>query len=139
MADFNKEIDKVLKFEGLYVNDPDDSGGETYMGISRKNNPKWVGWGVIDEEKKKGIKNINTRLKQNESLTNSVKLYYKIHYWDVMLLDEVPNQRIAHQMFDTAVNMGVTAAIRFAQQCLMMTVTGKFSLELLTNLKNYES
>ena len=41
--------------EGGWVNDPNDIGGETYRGISRKFNPKWNGWSVIDEMKKKGL------------------------------------------------------------------------------------
>ena len=140
MADFDKEFNKVIVIEGGYVNDPDDSGGETYMGISRKNNPKWIGWDVIDVYKKryKTAKTINAVLNKDVSLTNSVKLYYKMKYWDTMDLDDVPSQRIAHQMFDTAVNMGVITAIRFAQHCIGMTVTGKFSDELLYNLKQYK-
>ena len=39
MAKFDEEFDKVILAEGGYVNDPDDAGGETYLGISRKNNP----------------------------------------------------------------------------------------------------
>lgn len=138
MAKFDKEFDKVILVEGGYVNDPDDAGGETYLGISRKNNPKWVGWEVIDDIKKKyGTKNITSRLKKDVALTNSVKLLYKQNYWDVLELDDIPSQGIAHQLFDTCVNCGKTAAIRIAQQVLMMTITGKWSDELKYNLMKY--
>ena len=36
MADFNKAIAIILKHEGGYVNDPDDPGGETNMGITKR-------------------------------------------------------------------------------------------------------
>lgn len=137
MANFDKEFDKLILAEGGYINDPDDVGSETYLGISRKNNPKWVGWEVIDEEKKKGLKNITTRLKKNVALTNSAKFLYKQKYWDVLELDDIPSQSIAHQLFDTCVNCGKTTAIRIAQQVLMMTVTGKWSEELKCNLMQY--
>lgn len=138
MAKFDEEFDKVILAEGGYVNDPDDAGGETYLGISRKNNPKWVGWEVIDDIKKKyGTKNITSRLKKDVVLTNSAKLLYKQNYWDVLELDDIPSQGIAHQLFDTCVNCGKTTAIRIAQQVLMMTITGKWSDELKYNLMKY--
>lgn len=138
MAKFDEEFDKVILAEGGYVNDPDDAGGETYLGISCKNNPKWVGWEVIDDIKKKyGTKNITSRLKKDVALTNSAKLFYKQNYWDVLELDDIPSQGIAHQLFDTCVNCGKTTAIRIAQQVLMMTITGKWSDELKYNLMKY--
>ena len=39
MANFKESFDKVILAEGGYVNDPDDAGGETYLGISRVNHP----------------------------------------------------------------------------------------------------
>lgn len=137
MAKFDIEFNKLILAEGGYVNDPDDSGGETYLGISRKYNPTWQGWKFIDEEKKNGTKGITSRLKKNGKLTDSVKLLYKNKYWDCMELDDIPSQDIAHQLFDTCVNCGFTTAIRIAQQVMGMTVTGKWNEELKYNLMQY--
>ena len=138
MANFDKEFNELILVEGGYVNDPDDAGGETYLGISRKNNPKWIGFEIIDDIKKKyGTKGITARLKKDKSLTNSAKLLYKQKYWDVLELDDIPSQNIAHELFDTAVNCGVKTAINIAQQVCMMTVTGKWSEELKYNLMQY--
>lgn len=138
MADYEKEFKKVILVEGGYVNDPDDAGGETYLGISRKCNPTLQMWKIIDSIKKQqGTKNINNVLKNNDKINKEVKYIYKSKYWDCMRLDEIPNQKIAHQLFDTAVNCGVTRAIRIAQHLIGMTVTGKFSDELFINLKRY--
>lgn len=138
MAKFDKEFEKVILAEGGYVDDPDDAGGETYLGISRKNNPKWVGWEVIDDIKKKyGTKGITSRLKKDTALTNSAKFLYKQKYWDVLELDDIPSQNIAHELFDTAVNCGIKTAINIAQQVCMMTITGKWSEELKYNLMRY--
>lgn len=123
MAKFDEEFNKVILAEGGYVNDKDDSGGETYLGISRKNNSKWGGWKKIDAVKKQyGTKNINSRLKKDTSIIESAKVYYKQHYWDILELDDIPSQTIAHNLFDTCVNCGKTTAIRIAQQCCMMTI-----------------
>lgn len=138
MAKFDEEFDKLIFVEGGYVNDKDDAGGETYLGISRKNNPKWIGWEVIDNIKKKyGTKGITARLKKDIALTNSAKFLYKQNYWDVLELDDIPSQSIAHELFDTCVNCGVSTAIRIAQQVIGMTINGKWSDELKYNLMQY--
>ena len=48
MADFRESFNKVILAEGGYVNDPDDKGGETYLGISRVNHPYSTMWDIID-------------------------------------------------------------------------------------------
>lgn len=141
MANFDIEFDKLILKEGGYVNDPDDAGGETYLGISRRHNPRWAGWQIIDEYKNSKIKsrNLTKSLKQNYKLTNLARRLYKNYYWDIIELDDIPSQEIAHQLFDTCVNCGVTTAIRIAQQIIGMTITGKWSYELKHNLMKYES
>lgn len=135
MASFNKEYIKVIKAEGGYVNDPDDAGSETYLGISRKSNPNWKGWTIIDFTKSQyGTKNITSVLKKNTNLDKLVKELYKTNYWDVLELDDIPNQEVAHQLFDTCVNMGKSQAIKIAQTVLNKTVDGKWSKTLKSEL-----
>lgn len=52
MADFKTAYKKIEAAEGGYCFDPDDAGGETYKGISRRANPNWNGWISIDAIKK---------------------------------------------------------------------------------------
>lgn len=141
MANFDKEFDKLILVEGGYSCDPDDAGGETYLGISRKANPQWRGWVYIDEVKKANKNASNSKLtsmlKSNDNITKSAKRLYKNMYWDIIDLDDIPSQKIAHQLFDTAVNCGVSRAIRIAQQVVGMTITGKWSNELRYNLMQY--
>ena len=56
-------ISKTLETEGGYVNDPSDSGGETYCGIARNSNPKWEGWKIVDAHKP---------LKWNQKIQDSI-------------------------------------------------------------------
>lgn len=138
MANFDEEFKKIRFIEGGYVNDPDDAGGETYLGISRRYNPNSKIWNIIDEIKKQyGIIGINNRLKNNQEIINEVKRIYKNNYWDILELDDIPSQKIAHELFDTAVNCGITTSINLAQQVCNMTITGKFTPELKYNLMQY--
>lgn len=134
MAKFIDAYKKVLNNEGIYSNDPDDAGGETYKGISRKANPNWDGWISIDAIKKAHPTTFKDILKKTPELEKKVQDLYKDKYWDCFELDDVPNQLVAEQMFDTAVNQGQTAAIKFAQRVLDLRETGKWSLDLLNKL-----
>lgn len=68
MANFKIALDKVLSREGGYINDPDDKGGETYKGISRKYNPDWKGWRIIDNTKKNILKILKVILIETQNL-----------------------------------------------------------------------
>lgn len=118
MANFKISFNKTMGHEGGYVNDPDDAGGETYRGISRRFNPSWEGWSVIDSCKKNGF-DIKKCLDVNKDLLNTVVMnFYKDKYWNPFWGDEIDNQAIANELFDTAVNMGVHRAVKFLQQAL---------------------
>jgi lysozyme family protein len=91
MADFEVAIEKVLDIEtggdrvnGGYTNDPDDPGGETKWGISKRAHPDVH------------IASLSER---------GAKRLYKEHYWNKLLLDQVPDQDIAEELLDTAVNI----------------------------------
>ena len=111
MANFKEAFEKVIFNEGGYVNDPDDRGGETYMGISRKAHPNSIIWKHIDKitAKYKTPKVITKYLKQNKELTREIECLYKSDYWMKFNLDKEKSQRLANQIFDSAVNRGVSA------------------------------
>lgn len=135
MATFNDAYKILIKKEGGYVNDSDDSGGETYKGISRRYNLKWEGWEIIDNYKKKYYgKSLSRILDKDENLDKLVKDLYKTNYWDIFELDDIPSQGLAYQMFDTCVNCGSAAAIRFAQAALGEKIDGRWTLNLLHRL-----
>lgn len=110
MAKFDEAIKKILEHEGGYVNNKNDKGGETYMGISRKAHPNSKIWAIIDviTKKYKTVKTINKYLRANVELTNLIKDIYKKEYWNPLSLDKEKSQRLANQIFDNAVNMGVS-------------------------------
>lgn len=139
MAKFDIAFNRTIIAEGGYVNDPDDKGKETYMGISRVYHPKEIMWSVIDVMKKRHSGTVlNHVLRESSVVQNNVKSIYKKEYWDVISLDDVPNQKIANEIFDDAVNRGVKSAIKNIQKVLGMNVNGVVNDELINNLKHYK-
>lgn len=118
MADFDTAFNKVVFNEGGYVNDKDDAGGETYMGISRRAHPNSIIWDIIDKvtSKYKNIADIDRLLKSNKELTALIKALYKSDYWSPFNLSREPSQRLANQIFDNAVNRGVYATRKLIQR-----------------------
>lgn len=139
MAKFDIAFNRTIIAEGGYVNDPDDKGKETYMGISRVYHPKEIMWSVIDVMKKRHSGTVlNHVLRESSVVQNNVKSIYKKEYWDVISLDDVPNQKIANEIFDDAVNRGVKSAIKTIQKVLGMNINGVINDELINNLKHYK-
>jgi lysozyme family protein len=110
---FDNVFNLVMNHEGYYSNDPVDRGGETYRGISRKHHPNWNGWLIIDELK--NDENFYQLLKSSDVLEESVKSFYKDHYWNRFWGDDVTDYFIALELFDISVNMGVARAVEFLQ------------------------
>ena len=103
MADFKTALWITGRNEGGWVNDETDRGGETYCGISRRNFPKWSGWQTLDD----------TSFREGlvlPELDGEVTDFYKANFWDVLDLDNMPDQDLANQVYDMAVNSGVGEA-----------------------------
>lgn len=98
-----KVISKIIEVEGGYVNDSSDSGGATKYGITvavaRAN-------GYAGD-----MKNLPYDL--------AFKIYSQ-KYWDSLNLDAIEKvaPKIAEEMADTGVNMGVDRSGIFLQRCL---------------------
>lgn len=120
MADFNKAFDITMGNEGGLANNPNDAGGLTYKGITFRDWPDWSGWQDVKTAMGKyGVTNFTDRiLAANGALQSDVRAFYKRYYWDVNKLDQVTNQAVANELFDTGVNMGVKTAALFLQKSL---------------------
>lgn len=91
---FDVASDRLLGHEGGYVNDPNDPGGETNWGISKRSYPN------VD------IKNLTRE---------GAKAIYFTDFWQVTCnMDDA----LRWQAFDFAVNSGIQTAIRKLQQSI---------------------
>lgn len=136
---FDQVFDRLIGHEGGYVNDPNDPGGETNWGISKRS------YSNLD------IKNL-TR--------DEAKAIYLVDYWQRSGADNYDGA-IGYQVFDAAVNSGIENAVRFLQRAVnvaddghigpvtlaainKMSVTDVLSrfnaerLEFMTKLSNWE-
>lgn len=91
---FTQAIDRTLGLEGGYVNNPNDPGGETQWGISKRSYPH------VD------IKNLSRQAAID---------IYKRDFWDMVHGDELP-PGFAYQALDSAVNSGIENTVRWMQR-----------------------
>lgn len=121
MANFKTAFDHTLGHEGGYVNDKDDPGGETYKGISRVHWADWEGWNIIDAvfmATAADPENFSNLLDNNIELTAHVQAFYKTEFWNKFHGDEINDDRIAGELFDTAVNQSIIRASKYFQLAL---------------------
>lgn len=97
---FRQAVEVVLKHEGGYVNDPNDLGGETKYGISKRSYPN------VD------IKNLTRE--------QAMEIYRK-DWWDRYKYDQIKDLDVATKVFDLAVNMGPSPAHRLFQEAVNFT------------------
>ena len=101
---FNRACDMLLGEEAGYVNDPNDPGGETKWGVSKRSYPN------LD------IKNLT-----REDAKTKV---YKPDFWDYLELDSFP-PRLAFLVFDSAVNESPFMAVYILQRALGVFADGR--------------
>lgn len=99
---FDDCVEYILAFEGGFVADPRDLGGETNFGISKKAFPE------LD------IRSIT----RNQAIE-----IYRLYYWSKCQCDLLPPY-LRLMMFDCAVNQGYLTAVRLLQEAVKTTVDG---------------
>jgi lysozyme family protein len=130
MADFLKAYKITNKFEGGWNHIKGDRGGETYCGIARNFFPKWKGWEIVDS--KKPLKHED--IIKDDVLHDLVHSFYKNEFWDKIKGDSIVSQLKANQLYDMAVNAGVSNAIKLCQKTLDITESGKMDKITLEKL-----
>ncbi len=103
MTAFDTAFQHTVGLEGGYVDDPRDSGGATKYGITQ------------------AVARAHGYAGPMRDLPLDVaKAIYRKSYWDALNLDLVAQQsaKIAGEMFDTGVNMGISIPGRWLQRAL---------------------
>jgi lysozyme family protein len=98
MSDFNESVDTLLDIEKGYSNDPDDPGGETNFGITKRSYPYL------------SIKNLTKE--------NAKKIYLD-DFWKYYRLYEIENSETATILLIMLVNMSPVNAIKILQKALL--------------------
>jgi len=95
VLNFDDAYDRLMGHEGGYVNDPEDPGGETKWGISKRSYP---------------------HLNIKELTRDQAKEIYREDFWKP-LNQNLPDG-VLFQAFDFAVNSGISTAIRHLQKAV---------------------
>ncbi len=136
MAEFNIAFQKMLIHEGSYVNDPDDSGGETYKGISRISHSNWSGWSIIDNHKNKS--GFPATLDKDVELQKQLEIFYRTNFWSPLNADHISNQAIADSIFDFSVNAGVITSVHLIQSIVGVKVDGIIGEQTIKKLNSLD-
>lgn len=86
---FRQAVEVVLKHEGGYVNNPNDPGGETKYGISKRSYPHLDITGLTREQ--------------------AIEIYRQ-DWWEKYQYGKIENLKVATKVFDLSVNMGPAQA-----------------------------
>lgn len=109
---FDKCLEMLLVHEGGFVNHPDDPGGMTNLGVTKKVWEEWVGHDVNEKD----MRNLTPLM---------VAPLYKRKYWHACRADELVSG-LDYCVFDVAVNSGVGRAIKLLQSSVGSTVDGGY-------------
>lgn len=111
MANAELMVPFIRKWEGGYVNDPDDSGGCTMAGITIGTYRKYYG-------SKKTCRDLKF-ITQKEWLH-----IFKKGYWDKMKADQIENQSVAQLCVDMCWGSGPITSIKKIQSAIGVTADG---------------
>ena len=122
---FDSLIGAVLVHEGGYVNDPDDPGGETKYGISKRSYPR-LDIAALTESQARDI--------------------YHQDWWRKLRCSEIRDDRVAQKYLDACVNVGRSTGTKLLQRALCsiglsVAVDGKIGPQTLAaaNIANPDS
>jgi lysozyme family protein len=99
---FLKAFDYLMYHEGGYVNHPNDPGGETKYGISKRSYP---------------------HLNIKDLTRDQARQIYFVDFWHKCECEDIEDETIATKFFDLAVHTGISQAVKLIQRALRATGT----------------
>ena len=116
---YDKCLETILHHEGGYVNHPEDQGGETNMGVTKR---VYEDFGGTKDMKDLGF--------------DDVAPIYKQNYWDRVKGDKLPTG-LDLCVFDFGVNAGTGRSAKYLQALVGTTVDGGIGPNTLLSVDNY--
>lgn len=110
----------TIDLEGGYINNPNDAGGETNFGISKRQYP------AID------IANLTKE--------KAAEIYFT-DYWKSCGSERILSTRLKAKLFDTSVNVGVDKAVKILQRAVCVKddgILGDITLAAMLRRDEYD-
>jgi len=127
MADINKLVPTILKWEGGYVNDPSDLGGATNKGITI---------GTYSLYRRRNGYRVTT-ISDLKNISDAEWLdVLKTLYWDKWLADNINSQPVANILVDWVWASG-SYGIKLPQKILRVKTDGVVGPRTLTAVNTY--
>jgi lysozyme family protein len=101
-------LKQVLNYEGGYVNNPNDRGGETNRGITI---------GTLNAAKRQGLVPASVTIRSLTEDLESVRKIYNQNYYQKSKANLMPHP-LAFTHFDASVHSGVGGAVKLLQRTL---------------------
>lgn len=115
MARVELLVPHILKWEGGWVNDPDDLGGATNRGVCFRTYKLYRQRKKLPKPSIEDLKNIT-----DEEFVSILKEMY----WDACRADRIESQSVANAIVDWAWHSGTTTAVKEVQKVLGVTADG---------------
>lgn len=131
MANFDIYYPVLLKYEGGYVDNPNDKGGATNLGVTIA---QWIKNG-FDKDHDNDIDKYDLKLITPED----AKPIAKSKYWDRVKGDDINSQSIAELLMDWAYMSGSVTAIKKIQELLKLSQDGVIGNKTLSAINSADS
>lgn len=119
MAREHDFVDEIIRIEGDFVHDPDDQGNETRFGI------------IVATARRNGYMGDMREL----PIEKAKEIYIREYYYEPGF-DKIKDDKLAFELFDTAVNMGPETAVEFLQKAWnLLNVNHQFGDDLVVDGK----
>lgn len=115
---FDQAFDRLIGHEGGYSNHPNDPGGETMWGVTKR---------VAQSHGYQGA--------MKDLPRDTAKEIYRIDYWAPVRADELPDS-LRFDVFDGAVNSGVAQSTKWLQSAVGALVDGKIGPNTLAKAQS---
>ena len=114
---FDKCLEMLLSHEGGFVNHPEDPGGITNLGVTKKVYDEWTGSESTEQE-------------MRDLTPDDVAPIYKKNYWDRVKGDSLPSG-LDWACFDWCVNSGSGRPAKAVQRAVVATQDGAIGPQTL--------
>lgn len=112
MAKFDLAFEKIKGIEfsnrfNLLHKNPGEKG-YTFYGVYQKAHPDLAMWDIIEQsvQRNNTLREASYEMSFHQNMIDRVKQFYKTVFWDKILGDAIPSQKIAEEMFVFYFNTG---------------------------------